>query len=134
MTDIYDLHRKAFPTVSAYVILRGSEKVATIAFKHPRDGAGRLYAYVHWLGVPMARGFAGGYGYDKHSAACSNAVSRGGITQNVKASAERVGVQYATERPWFEYAQAFETALRKDDGNYWHRNLELAGFTVFQAV
>lgn len=134
MPDIYDLHKRAFPNVAAYVILHGSEKVATIAFKYPRDGAGRLYAYVHWLGVEMVRGFAGGYGYDKHSAACANAVSRGKIAQNVKAYAERVGAHYATGRPWFEQVQAFETALRKDDGQYWNRNLELAGFTVLQAI
>ena len=134
MPDVYDQHKAAFASISAYVILHGSEKVATIAFKYPRDGAGRLYAYVHWLGVEMVRGFAGGYGYDKHSAACANAVSRGKIAQNVKACAERVGAHYATGRPWFEQVQAFETALRKDDGNHWHRNLELAGFTVLQAV
>lgn len=76
MTDIYDLHDKAFARVSAYVILRSGEKVATVAIKHPADGAGRLYAYVHWLGVPMVRGFAGGYGYDKRSAACADAAKR----------------------------------------------------------
>ena len=72
-SDIYVLHAKAFNRVSAYVIMRGEERVATIAFKFPRDGAGRLYAYVHVFGAPMVRGYAGGYGYDKRSAACSSA-------------------------------------------------------------
>ena len=76
MPDIYDQHKAAFPSVSAYVVLHNGERVATIAFKHPRDGSGRLYAYVHWLGVEMVRGFAGGYGYDKHSAACADAAQR----------------------------------------------------------
>lgn len=56
MTDIYDLHSKAFARVSAYVVLdKSGERVATVAFKFPADGAGRLYAYVHWIGVPMVR-------------------------------------------------------------------------------
>lgn len=76
MSDIYDQHRAAFANVSAYVILRGGERVATIAFKFPRDGAGRLYAYVHWIGVPMVRGFAAGGGYDKRSAAVADAAQK----------------------------------------------------------
>lgn len=47
MAKIYDQHRAAFSNVSAYVITLDGEKVATIAIKFPRDGAGRLYAYVH---------------------------------------------------------------------------------------
>lgn len=127
MPDIYDQHKAAFPNVSAYVILRGSEKVATIAFKYPRDGVGRLYAYVHWLGVPMVRGFASGYGYDKHSAACASAVAR---LETARKADITKGVQMAH---WPDFV-AFLRALHKDDGNYWHRNLELAGFTVLQAV
>ena len=73
---IYDQHRAAFSNVSAYVVMHGGERVATVAIKYPRDGAGRLYAYVHWLGVPMVRGFAGGGGYDKRSAACASAARK----------------------------------------------------------
>ena len=70
MTDIYDQHAKAFAAVQAFVILDTSgERVATVALKFPRDGAGRLYAYVHLIGVEMVRAHAGGYGYDKRSAA-----------------------------------------------------------------
>lgn len=117
-TDIYDLHSKAFARVSAYVVLRDGERVATIAFKFPADGAGRLYAYVHWLGVPMVRGFAGGYGYDKRSAAVANAVRK--IPDDISGKA---GAR-----------QAFIEATERDSGSYWDRRLEDAGFTVFQAV
>ena len=75
MSSIYELHDKAFRHVSAYVILLNGERVATVAIKFPADGAGRLYAYVHWIGTPMVRGFAGGYGYDKRSAACADAAT-----------------------------------------------------------
>ena len=114
-TNIYDQHRAAFTSVSAYVIMRDHERVATIAFKFPRDGASRLYAYVHWHGVPMVRGSAGGYGYDKKTAACNNASRK-------------------LPEPTSDTQKAFTQALAIDDGNDWERNLRNAGFDVLQAV
>ena len=122
MADVYEQHRAAFAQVSAYVVIKdagnGPERVATIAFKFPRDGAGRLWVYVHWLGTEMVRGYASGYGYDKRTAACANAakkINRGipGIHQD---------------------RLAFINALEKDSGTYWDRQLEDAGFTVLSAV
>jgi hypothetical protein len=132
MTDIYEQHEKAFARVSAFVILRNGERVATIAFKFPADGAGRLYAYVHWFGTAMVRGHAGGYGYDKRSAACVYAA-------RVLAKAEPVAVRSgmdnleagAAQRKDFE---AFVAALAADNGSYWDSVLHKAGFTVLQAV
>jgi len=123
MTDIYDLHSKAFENVSAYVILKDGERVATVAFRYPRDGAGRLWAYVHWFGTEMARGYASGGGYDKHSAACAAAVRAikpisGWENLNAKAP---------------DY-MAFRAAMALDNGTYWYDQLRLAGFTVLQAV
>lgn len=46
MPDIYDHYAAAFANVSAFVVVRDGEKVAAIALKFPRDGAGRLYAYL----------------------------------------------------------------------------------------
>ena len=123
MADIYDQHKAAFPNVSAYVIARNGKKVATIAFKYPRDGAGRLYAYVHWLGVPMVRGFAGGYGYDKHSAAVASAVRNISLATLVGFADDRVIT-----------GMDFISALAEDNGPYWNNRLEAAGFTVWQAV
>lgn len=113
MPDIYDLHDRAFRSVSAYVVLLKGERVATVAFKHPRDGAGRLSAYVHWRGTPMVRGWAGGGGYDKRTAACVNAVRQ--IQPD-----PAVG--------------AFRAALQADTGPTWDDQLRRAGFTVLQAV
>lgn len=116
MTDIYQQHRAAFAAVSAYVILHRGERVATVAFKYPRDGAGRLYAYVHWLGSPMVRGFAGGGGYDKHSAACAAAVRKMAVPGASPAS------------------DAFVIAMNVDRGYGWDDELRRAGFDVLQAV
>jgi hypothetical protein len=131
MTDIYAQHTAAFARVSAYVIARNGERVATIAFKFPADGAGRLYAYVHWLGLPMVRGFAGGYGYDKRSAACANASRRLIETiQKLRASDE------CGDLPRAENAGvlSFLNAIEPDGGPTWESCLREAGFTVWQAV
>ena len=122
MTDIYKLHEKAFARVSAYVVLdKSNQKVATVAFKFPADGAGRLYVYVHWIGTPMVRGFAGGYGYDKKSAAVARAVAQ--IPLNAKTDDENR-----------DDLSRFVAATEKDGGQYWDNRLFLAGFTVLQAI
>lgn len=121
-TDIYALHDKAFNRVSAYVILdKDGECVAKVSFKFPADGAGRLYAYVHWLGVPMVRGHAGGYGYDKRSAAVASAVNKMIVPvemEPLKAAA----------------MHNFLGATETNGGEYWDTRLRNAGFIVIQAI
>lgn len=133
MPDIYDQHAAAFAKVSAFVILKDGEKVATVAFKFPRDGAGRLYAYIHWLGIEMVRAYAGGYGYDKRTAACINAGQKLDVDAADSWAVEN-GIKTHDRRPWHIHYRPFVTALRLNDGYDWSRNLEKAGFTVLQAV
>jgi hypothetical protein len=124
---IYDQHRAAFSNVSAYVVMRQGERVASIAFKYPRDGAGRLYAYVHFFGVPMVRGFAAGGGYDKRSAACASAARH----------VERIDptlVGCEADIRTLQDQRAFLDAMEKDDGHGWDTNLRKTGFDVWQAV
>jgi hypothetical protein len=125
MSDIYALHDKAFSNVSAYVVLKDGERVATIAFKFPKDGASRLYAYVHWIGSEMVRGHAGGYGYDKKSASVASAAARLPFPYRMP---EDVSNESAP------YYDAFRYALAKDGGYSFDHNLLDAGFTVLQAV
>lgn len=120
MSDIYAQHRTAFAAVSASVILKDGKHVATVAFKYPRNGTGRLYAYVHLLGQPMVRGFATGGGYDKHTAACAVAAK---LMKPEGPNWERT-----------DYAEAFIHALRRDAGASWVRALQDAGFAVITAV
>lgn len=130
MAKIYEQHRAAFRDVSAYVVLHEGRRVATIAFKYPRDGAGRLYAYVHWLGTEMVRGFAGGGGYDKRSAACGIAAGKmPDLSRDIYPSGEPL--HDAAERESFD---AFRSALAKDDGHGWDAQLQRVGFRVLQAV
>lgn len=114
--DIYDQHRAAFSNVSAYVIIKDGRRVATIAFKFPKDGASKLWAYVHWFGVSMVRGYAGGYGYDKMTAACASAA------RHMKS------VEPLDSYDWFV------SSLSEDGGQHWDNALIERGFTVVQAV
>ena len=122
MADIYDQHRAAFSNVSAYVITKDGERVATIAFKFPRDGAGRLYAYLHVIGVQMVRGFASGGGYDKRSAALAHAA---------QLLPDYNDADLTHRKP---VRDDIERVLSRDDGNTWLNNLLSAHFEVFQAV
>jgi hypothetical protein len=141
MPDIYDQHKAAFARVSAYVILRNGERVATIAFKFPADGAGRLYAYVHWLGARMVRGSASGYGYDKRTAACAAAAAAMPGPSLLRGKARPVFYQttdwnapHYVSPDCVEHYDAFRYALGADRGPTWDRALEAAGFTVLQSV
>lgn len=120
MTNIYEQHNKAFAQVSAHAILKDGEMVAKIAFKFPKDGAGRLYAYVHFLGLEMVRGYANGYGYDKQSAAVENAVDH---VNHAKIDPENQDLPLQ-----------FIKALTNIGGNTWRIALSNAGFDVWQVV
>jgi hypothetical protein len=127
MSDIYEQHKAHFALVEAFVVLKDNERVATVAFRFPKDGAGRLYAYVHWIGVEMVRGHAAGGGYDKRTAACSSAVAY----MASKALHKRIVFRAGLTAPDY---QAFRDALAADRGPTWDSALRAAGFTVLQAV
>lgn len=124
---IYDQHDAAFKNVSAFIVMKGGERVATIAFKFPRDGAGRLYCYFHVIGLPMVRGMAGGYGYDKRSAAVADAA-----VKQVQVKLESWQTPGGYEKQ-YTHAHAMTFAL-KNDGKDWTDALCEAGFIVLQAV
>jgi hypothetical protein len=123
--SIYEQHDKAFAKVSAYVVTKAGQRVAAIAVKYPQDGAGRVWAYVHWIGTAMVRGKADGYGYDKRSAAIAAAA--------YQMKPETYGQPLAPNEmgDW----SAFGAALRAGgEDAQWARYLEAAGFTVMQAI
>lgn len=125
--DIYEQHRKAFSNVSAHVVMLGSERVATVAFKF----SNAVTAYVHWVGTPMLRGRAGGGGYDRQAAACRDAVR--------KMPGSLPGKTYVNGTPYYDDAERaafakFHAAMVADDGRDWRDRLRDAGFVVWQAV
>ena len=121
--DIYDQHRAAFRNVSAYAILKDGKLVAKIAFKFPKDGASKLWAYVHWLGVPMVRGYAGGYGYDKMTAACASAARH---------LAGFMGPEYGCDNS--DTFKQFARIMLEDGGHHWDDALRSCSFVVWQVV
>ena len=123
MTNIYDQFDAAFKQISAYAVMRDGDLVARISIKFPRDGAGRLYAYVHWLGAPMVRGHANGYGYDKRSAACAVAARKMTVKQGIDPLSSEMTNHIE-----------FMRALEKDGGEYFYDALRHAGFTVYQVI
>ena len=127
-TDIYKMHETAFARVSAFVVTdKLGERVATVAIKFPSASAGRLWAYVHLIGVEMVRGHAGGYGYDKRSAAVAVAISR--LPEYpVRPESDGYGAAVIANRA------AFQGAVHRMDSHGWIHELEAAGFRVFQAV
>lgn len=127
MPDIYEQHRAAFARVEAFVVLDGDKLVARVAFKFPADGAGRLYAYVHWLGAEMVRGSASGGGYDKRTAACASAACK--VPADWRPQYARDTIQGEVDR-----FKAFRDAMARDAGQHWDGALRDAGFTVVQAV
>ncbi len=118
MTSIYDQHSTTFRAVSAYVILKDGERVATVAFKF----GNAVTAFVHWIGVEMVKGRATGGGYDKATAAVETA-SENAIA-SIKPDRDDVNFPRAT----------FFRVLRDCGGAGWVRTLEEAGFKVLQAV
>lgn len=139
MSDIYAQHDKAFAKVSAWVILNAEgERIATVAIKYPRDGAGRLYAYTHFRGVPMTRHSASGYGYDKRSPAIVGGFAHAlaVLRLDISRLGQDVGPAADTteSRREFERLAAFVAAFANGDGEYWDRLLERAGYRVLQAV
>ena len=117
-TKVFEQYDKAFQNVSAYVVMKDGSVAATVTFKSPKDGAGRLWAYVHFIGLSMVRGFANGYGYDKRSAAIENAIRAYG--------------QHNT--PSLNGFDPFLKALARTDGTQWANSLRSAGFAVFQVI
>lgn len=133
-TNIYKQHDAAFSNVSAFVCLAKGNGMPEIriALKFPKDGAGRLYAYVHVLGHEMVRAYAGGYGYDKRSAAVSYAFEK----IAVKECKEFSGLQ------WYELGlvqdkkqfEALRNAFMNIGGLDWQDVLRGLGYTIHQAV
>lgn len=129
MTKIYNQHDAAFAQVSAYALLDSDNNhIGKVAFKFPKDGAGRLYCYFHIHGLEMVRGFAGGYGYDKSSAAFQDAARKKlESTQNEWISADTFAKHMAN-------ANKIAEACKAGEGKDWSDALRDAGYTLLRVL
>ena len=71
---IYKTFARVTARIRSHAILKYGEPVGFVFVHYPADGAGRLKAFLHLYGLPMAYGSATGYGYDKATAAVYAAV------------------------------------------------------------
>lgn len=130
MTDIYAQHDKAFSRVSAWVILdKSGERVATVAIKFPEDGAGRLWAYTHYIGELMTRQHADGYGYDKRTPAVCGGFLKARVPKVPVGDPYRALYEVRQDR-----LSKFQATLDPHSGTDWADQLRHGGFTVLQAV
>lgn len=111
--DIYEKHQAAFAHISAGALVMNGKLVGNLAFKFPKDGAGRLTCYLHLFGYPMVAGTASGYGYDKKSAALESACR---LLDD-------------------ECLAEFPSLVKFDTKEYsFQRALEVAGFDYYRAI
>lgn len=81
----FDIFAQAGPSrTSVYSLSHAGEYCGRIIIAWPKDGAGIVKAAIHawkgpWKELPAMLGQAGGYGYDKASAAVADAMSRHGV-------------------------------------------------------
>ena len=98
----FDIFKQTGPSrTSVWVMIQNGKVAGRIITAWPNDGAGRVkVAVMAWAGVlkdyNAMLGQAGGYGYDKESAAIQDALSRHGIV-----SADLSGRGMGAVRDWF---------------------------------
>lgn len=119
---VYEKHNHHFAQVSGYVITDNkASRIATVAFKFPKNGDGRLYCYFHIIGMPMSQGYANGYGYDKKSAAVSDAIDKLKIADGCDPEVQKLMYVLKTQ------------GKAMDSGN-WDNVLRNAGYNLLQAI
>lgn len=74
MTSIYEKFDAATKQTSAYAILDKGKYIARVVFK--RGNGLRQTCFAQIWGMQMTMGFAGGGGYDKHTASFEHAISK----------------------------------------------------------
>jgi len=128
-TAVYNWSARAFRGVRAWVIVEkySGKHIANVSMKYPQDGSGRLYVYLHIIGLDMVRGSAAGAGYDKGSAAMERAA------EAVKAPAPELiaNERYCTID---RHRRTIADTMAKNGGWAWQDRIEAAGYAVFQAV
>jgi hypothetical protein len=82
-------------------------------------------AYVHWIGLEMQSGRAGGGGYDRATAACAAAARK--LPRGLDAA---TGMRVDPEAAYID----FRMALERDGGARWSQALERDGFTVCNVI
>ena len=121
---IYDQFDAAFRHVTAKAIMYNGKHVANVSLKY----GSRVYAYVHFIGSEMVRGFAGGGGYDKASAAVFEAIDK--LKSSPVGKYEGETLRTDPQRGF----EAFTSVENHDSGADWDRCLRDAGFEIINVI
>lgn len=128
MSNIYDIYEKAIGNTAGWVLIKDGVVKGKVVFRYPRDGMGKLWAYVHFFGLRMERGSCSGCGYDKHPFAVRNALQK---IQPVERY-EHGNKEYYEETDK-EIARIVE-AFNKYDGNSFDNTFRDLGYTCQRVV
>lgn len=79
---IEDCERIAWSRAGCKIIMKDGEMVGKIKIAFPKDGAGTLRLFLWDFGEHIQMGTAGGYGYDKISAALRGMSFKGIVLQD----------------------------------------------------
>lgn len=149
MTNIYDTFDKATTNTAAYCLVTESGgNFGRIIFKHGTSGNVRCFLQI-W-GYEMQQGQAGGYGYDKHSAAFQVAADK--LKQRLHKELDSVKLtiakEYSLNVDSVELAERMERerisktiqrfltpeAIDKCENTGWQRACEDCGLRVFNVI
>lgn len=137
---IYDQHGAAFRDVSAWVVVKDGERVATISTKttgHNNPNGVTVTAFVHVFGGQMVKGSTGpGGGYDMQSAAILDACRKIDPASYIYSPTELAEHKLARQPLEFIACQGHAERIRgvMDCSQDIPWQLRDMGYQVFQAV
>lgn len=117
MADVHERFDTATTNIGAYTVHLGGRYIGRLVFKFPREGAGRVHCFAQVWGLAMERGWAGGGGYDKRSAAARSAV-------------KSITVEDGADPEATKHLKVWQEQLAGYDGDTWNAALERAGYQV----
>ena len=120
-TALYSEASRALGGASAHIILEGTRIVAKITIKYSKSNL-RCTAYLWIAGGGISKGYAGGGGYDRQSAALA------------KAARAMPPCEYRGIVGYQERYDAIIGALLNDNGERWHERLYKSGYSTIDAL
>lgn len=127
-TATHNQYDKATSRLAVFVLAdKEKEIIGNILASYPKDGAGNLTVFIRILGLPLVRGKAGGYGYDKLGAAMYEA----GLALNNRITAMEKENLRGPEL--LSLGRRIAESLAQDQTN-WKGNLGKAGIFLAQII
>jgi hypothetical protein len=117
--NIYEKFDAATKQTSAYAIMHQGKYIGRVIFK--RGNGLRQTCFAQLWGMTMTTGFAGGGGYDKHTASFESAV-------------EKFKVEDGNDPIVWAHAKAWKLLFSTSSGEAWNNRLISNGYQVLNVV